>query len=230
MLNPYFKSRNEGTAAMKDIIHKQTAEVIQQNGRDMFYITRKTGNLDHLFGEDYAGTFEGHFKIEMYPIGGTKYGDTDMLSKFGLEARDEAMISVSGNRFREVTKMKYPYEGDLIFDPLSRRLFELKHIENEDIFYPLETLPQYVMKCELFEYSHEKMETGVREVDAVDGIDNFTDENGETSFEVLEERENDSINDALMALNGSSQVVDKWDTESVNPATVDDWDMSNPFG
>jgi hypothetical protein len=222
-LNPYYK----GTETMKDIIHKQTAEAINQWGREMFYVTRKNANYDFLFGEDCGATFDGHHKLNFYLNGSNIYGHDEIMSKFGLEMRDEAQITLAGQYFRDKTKLPHPYEGDLIYDPMTHKLFEIKHIDPIDVFFPLETLPQYNMKCEMFEYSHEKMKTGVN---AVDMLTTGQDENGAD----VTPQDEDEINETLNDLNDVMKTVDNWDLDSnVNP-DVDDtfvnWDSSNPFG
>lgn len=238
MLNPYqtgsdpanktiFKPLYSGTTGMREIIHSMTAESVNHWGREMKYITRANAKYDYLFGEDSGGTFDGHYVLNFYIDGANSYGDTDMMSKFGIEVRDEALMTVAGKYFRDETGMKYPYEGDLIFDPLTRRVFEIKHVENEEIFYPLETLPQYVLKCELFKFSHERMRTGISEVDAVASGHR---EDGSA----LTQQNNDEINDALNDLNAVMHVVDNWDLGAGIDPDVDDtfvnWNSNNPFG
>lgn len=218
-LNPYYK----GTKPMQDIIHNQTEEVIRQYGREFQYVPRADGKYDFLFGEDQSAKFEKAFPIQAYLNGSESYGDTDMLSRFGLTVKDECRIILASRHFQQTTKMKHPIEGDLIFDPTTRRLFEIKHVENEDVFYQLEQLPQFNLKLELFEYSHEQMDTGIREVDMLDGIDN-----SEGEYTELTEQDNESINEALLDLaNGS--VVNKWDLDSDNPEEIHNWDEKNPF-
>lgn len=228
--NPYYK----GTTEMKNIIHRQTEEVSSQYGRKMAYITRKMANFDQLFGEDYAATFEGHHMLDFYINGEMNFGNNDMMSSFGIVVKDEALITVAGEYFRRETGLSYPIEGDLIFDPMTKRVFECKHVENESLFYALETLPQYLIKCELYTYDSAKMESGVREVDALDGIDAFVDANsGESVFQELTQQDNDSINDTLLEMQDASNKPDVWDDGGVDPDTDDtmnNWNEANPFG
>jgi hypothetical protein len=63
--------------------------------------------------------------------------------------------------------MERPREGDLIYFPLNRKVFEIKFVEHEPVFYQLGALQMYDLKCELFEYNNEKFDTGIAEIDAL---------------------------------------------------------------
>ena len=58
-----------------------------------------------------------------------------------------------------------PKEGDLVYFPLGQRLFEVKFVEHEQPFYQLGKLYVYELKCELFEYEDEVIDTTVDEID-----------------------------------------------------------------
>jgi hypothetical protein len=58
-----------------------------------------------------------------------------------------------------------PKEGDLIYFPLGDRLFEIKYVEHEKPFYQLQGLYTYELRCELFRYEDEVIDTGVDEID-----------------------------------------------------------------
>ena len=61
-----------------------------------------------------------------------------------------------------------PQEGDLIFFPLVNKIFEIKYVEHEDIFYQTGRLQSYDLRCELFKYSSEQIRTGNTEIDSTD--------------------------------------------------------------
>ncbi len=61
-----------------------------------------------------------------------------------------------------------PFEGDLIFHPIFRMLFEVKSVEDEEPFYQVDNLPVYKMACQIFDYSSEKLDTGVTDIDAIE--------------------------------------------------------------
>ena len=68
-----------------------------------------------------------------------------------------------------------PKEGDLIYFPLGDRLFEIKYVEHEQPFYQLKKNYVYTLRCELFQYEDEVIDTGVDEIDdtlaATEGAD-----------------------------------------------------------
>ena len=61
-----------------------------------------------------------------------------------------------------------PQEGDLIFFPLVNKIFEIKFVEHEDIFYQTGRLQSYDLRCELFKYSSEQIRTGNTEIDSTE--------------------------------------------------------------
>ena len=58
-----------------------------------------------------------------------------------------------------------PREGDLVFFPLGQRLFEIKFVEHEEPFYQLGSTYVYKLKCELFEYEDEVIDTSIEAID-----------------------------------------------------------------
>ena len=61
-----------------------------------------------------------------------------------------------------------PQEGDLIYFPMVGKLFEIKFVEHEALFYQTGRLQTYDLRCELFEYSSERISTGNTEIDAIE--------------------------------------------------------------
>ena len=61
-----------------------------------------------------------------------------------------------------------PQEGDLVFFPLVNKIFEIKYVEHEDIFYQTGRLQSYDLRCELFKYSSEQIRTGNTDIDSVE--------------------------------------------------------------
>ena len=61
-----------------------------------------------------------------------------------------------------------PFEGDLIFHPIFKMLFEIKSVEDEEPFYQLDNLPVYKMSCQIFDYSSEILDTGVAVIDNIE--------------------------------------------------------------
>ena len=167
--NSYFRD----VSSENDLLHDLTIESIKIHGRDMVYIPRTLVNEDELFSEDTISKFENGVEIEMFinSIDGFG-GDGDFISKFGLEIRDSVELILSKRRFEESfshdSTITRPREGDLIFFPLSKGLFEIKFVEHENPFYQLGKLYTYKLSCELFVYSSEDIDSGFSEIDSFD--------------------------------------------------------------
>src|SRR5210317_277920 len=148
-------------------------ESLKMYGQDVYYMPRDTVNEDTILGDDPESSFNSSHVIEMY-IENTEgfEGEGDLFTRFGVEIRDEATFVVSRKRW-EQTVQRYdneitstrPSEGDVIYLPLSKSFFQIMHVEHEQPFYQLSNLPVYKMRCQLFEYTGEDMDTGVDVLD-----------------------------------------------------------------
>ena len=169
--NPHFKEYSGEQNVVEDL----TIEIIKSMGKDMVYIPRTLVNEDKLFGEDLISKFDDGYQLEMYiqSVDGFE-GEGDILSKFGLEIRDRVELLVSKKRFEQTVgdyeSITRPKEGDLIFFPLSKTLFEINFVEHENPFYQLGKLYTYKLSCEVFTYSQEEIDTGYTDIDTVEDV------------------------------------------------------------
>jgi hypothetical protein len=96
-----------------------------------------------------------------------------------MSLRDEITLIISKERFEDfitpfmgqdqdegIVEYHRPREGDLIYFPLGQRLFEIKFVEHEQPFYQLNKTYVYELKCELFEYEDEVIDTSIQEIDS----------------------------------------------------------------
>jgi len=227
------------------LIEDLIIESIKVYGVECFYMPRTLVAKDNLFGEDVLSKFEEAFPLEMYIKNVDGFGgDGDFLSKFGLEIRDEMTLTVSQRRFGEeidtsesTNGAPRPVEGDLIYFPLNNKIFEVKFVEHEAVFYQMGSLQTYDLTVELWEYSHEQIDTGIGVIDQVE-----TDYSGDVNFFQLL-LEDGSV---LVAQDGSALINDGYrieDTDSTannefysaqtasgSDANFIDWSESNPFG
>jgi hypothetical protein len=156
----------------QDLIENITIEIIQAMGSDCYYVPREFLSIDRLFGEDPGSYFTKSYSIEMYLQSYKGFEGTDIISQFGLEIKDRVMLILSRKRFKqEVTDKNSsiirPREGDLIYFPLAKSLFEINFVEHENPFYPLGRLYSYAITAELFTYSYEKINTRNSAIDSV---------------------------------------------------------------
>ena len=176
-LNPYFN--NYTYKPTQDLMEDLVEESIKINGLNVYYIPRRFANLDQIFGEDSSSYFKDALQIEMFMDNYSGMsGEREIISKFGLEIRDTLSLVVSKRRFQqEAAKLPLmpdrpvqitnPMEGDLIFHPFTKGLFEIKFVDNKEIFYQFGKLYTYKLECELFKYSYETLDTGNSEIDSI---------------------------------------------------------------
>ena len=179
-LNPFFLG---GTQSEQRLVQDLVNEHLKFHGVEVTYIPRKYVNRKTIIEEVQTSVFDDNFSIEAYVNNFDGYsGAGDILTKFGVSVRDELMLTISKERFEdfiapfmagqddgtddsELITPTRPREGDLVYFPLGQRLFEVKFVEHEDPFYQLGKNYVYQLKCELFEYENEVIDTSVAEID-----------------------------------------------------------------
>ena len=152
-------------------------ESLQIYGQDIYYVPRTLVSRDNILGEDPASKFDDAYLMEAYleNIDGFE-GAGDLMSKFGLEIRDEATFVISRRvwerlvgKFSSNVVDPRPQEGDVIFLPMTNSFFEINFVEDDSPFYQLSNLPVYRMQCSLFEYADEDFDTGIDIIDQKTG-------------------------------------------------------------
>ena len=173
MRNIYF---SEQVKSEQNLYEDITIEAMKIYGQDVYYIPRDIVAEDRIFGDDIPSRFNSSYRLEMYIENVEGFdGEGDLFTRFGVEIRDEATFIVARRRWTQAVKRfdteisgERPREGDLIYLPLSKSLFEIMHVEHEQPFYQLNNLPTYKMRCQLFEYNDEDLDTGIEEVDQIE--------------------------------------------------------------
>ena len=175
-LNPFFL---QGSSSEQRLVQSLINEQLKMYGVEVTYIPRKLINVDNIFTEVESSKFDDNYSIEAYVNTYEGYaGGGDILTKFGMSLKDEVTLTISKERFEdfispflaaepdsEVPLSTRPREGDLIYFPLGQRLFEVKFVEHEDPFYQLGKNYVYQLKCELFEYEDEVIDTSIDDID-----------------------------------------------------------------
>ena len=171
-LNPYF---TQGTTGEQDLTESLVIEQIKMFGKNIYYVPRTLVKEDTIFTEDTLSEFNDAFEIEAYVEDASGFrGDGDMFSKFGVRISDQCTFIVSRKRFTEAVDDNAtlivegrPNEGDLIHFPLAGKTFEIQYVEHEVPFFQLGKIYTWGLRCELFEYSDEDIDTGIAEIDAI---------------------------------------------------------------
>lgn len=213
-------------------------ESIQIYGADCKYITRDLNEVDPLYTEAPAASYNNAYDIELYlkSIDGFT-GDGIFLSKFGLEIRDEAIFTVAKRRFEKQIMTadptrNVPKEGDLIYWPLNKKTFQIKFVDFRPFFYQHGKLPVYDLITELWEYSGEVVNTGIDDIDRIQ--DQYsTDvlpytlltEDGEYIY-----TENGQyIVQEVYSIDDISDSIGEWIDDTVTDDDIIDWSEMNPF-
>lgn len=172
--NPYLKNYTAGNE--QDLIENLIIETIKFHGMDCLYLPKTKVKFDEIYGEDSLMTFKQSIPLEMYIESIDSFGgDGQFLSKFNIEVRDQLQLSVSKKRFKEEVTSRQshvtrPHEGDLIFFPLNKKMFRIQYADEKAIFFQLGKLQTYKMTLEVFEYSHERFETGIADIDSLNAL------------------------------------------------------------
>ena len=175
-LNPFFL---QGSPSEQRLVQDLINEQLGIYGVEVTYIPRKFVNRQTIIEEVQQAKFDDNFSIEAYVNTYEGYGGQgDIMTKFGMSLRDELTLTISRERFEdfigafltalpddEIIVDTRPREGDLVYFPLGQRLFEIKFVEHEEPFYQLGKNYVYQLKCELFEYEGEVIDTSIDDID-----------------------------------------------------------------
>jgi len=159
---------NHAVPQEQNLYEDLVVESLRMYGHDVLYLPRTIVEEDTILNEDISSRFAQAYTIEMYleNVEGTSDAG-DLMSKFGVYVQEEATFIASvrsWDRFVSsdsnlVTSLR-PNEGDLIYFPMSGALFEINYVQDDNPFYQLGKLFVFKMRCTLFEYSGEDMDTG----------------------------------------------------------------------
>lgn len=148
-------------------------DMIKRYGIDVYYMPRSHINIDKLWLEDTLSQFNQATQIEVYIKTFTGWqGEGDLMQKFGISMADQITFSMMRSRWEEEFTLFQPtlirpLEGDFIYLPLTHALFEVKFVEHESNFYQTGQLTYYDIRAERVNYSSEKIQTGVSEIDNI---------------------------------------------------------------
>lgn len=163
---------NFQSAMEQDLLASLVMESIKIYGNDVYYLPFTSHTLDKIYGEDGNREYDDAAMIEMYIKNVDGFGgDGQFLSKFNLEVRDSITFSVSMRAFQDEIGQQYsldrPREGDLIWFVPSQRMFKITYVEKYPVFLQLGSTPFYDVKCEMFEHSGERFNTGLPFIDSI---------------------------------------------------------------
>ena len=176
--NVYF---SHGTRNEQLLIEDLIIESLSIYGQDMFYLPRTLVAKDEILGEDRLSKFISSYPIEMYFENVDNFdGQGAFIQKFGLMNEQSATLTVARRRWEQLVGQfgqtiipTRPCEGDLLYFPLTKGLFEIKFVQHQDPFYQLGKLYVYKLQVELFQYGSEKIDTGIGSVDVFETLKSY---------------------------------------------------------
>ena len=145
--NFYFQSGIPGGRSSEQLLVEDLIiECLKIYGFDCYYIPRTSVNQDTIFTEDPLNSFDNAYPLEMYMKNITGFeGEGDLLTKFGVEFRDSATFIVARRRWDEVVARNgqvqlttRPAEGDVVYFPLTKAYFQVKHVDSLNPFFQVE--------------------------------------------------------------------------------------------
>ena len=231
-----FYFNNFGASQEQLLIENLVVESIRMYGHDLYYLPRTRLGDDKIYGEESFSEFNSQYFVEMYIKNVEGFaGQGDFLSKFNLEIRDQVTFTVARRTFNEevgaYTAFVRPREGDLIYFPLNNKIFEIKFVEHEAIFYQLGALQTFDLTCELFEYSNEVLNTGIPLVDDIQKVLTFNLSDfaitTETGLAIADEDMNDLVLESF-SIDTQDPISDNTELETEGD-TILDFSEIDPF-
>lgn len=239
MRNVFFDNFNNFSE--QNLIEDLIIESIGIYGHDVMFCPRKVVNKDDIYGEDTISEYDSAYLTTVYIKSYDSYeGDGTFLSKFNLEIRDQITFVVANKTFQDEVGnpagLIRPREGDLIFSEMMNRTFVIKYVDNKPTFYQMGSLQSMALTCEVWEYSSEKLNTGI---DAIDSMEDrySTDEQNAVTLHL------DDDGNQILDNNGFPIILGQFDFDTQNEdvfadndefelegAGIVDWSEHDPFG
>jgi len=172
--SPYFPTYYDGYEGEQNLLQDLADEQIKLFGSDIYYLPRtilKESPLDDIVYSKY----QSQFQIEMLLQNVEGFGNqSEFISKFGLRITDEIRFTVSQRRWLEassehtLTIPERPNEGDLLYVPLTKALYEIKFVQRISPFFQLGKIYFYTIVAEIYEVGSDDIDTGINDIDEIE--------------------------------------------------------------
>ncbi len=162
----------------QDVVEDMMNECIDFAGTELYYIPRTLIDRDHILNEDRLSEFKNAYMIKGYLDQIDNFeGSGAFIQKFGLALEQSATFTIAKRMWNQLVGSygetilpNRPAEGDLIYWPITKGLFEIKFVTHQNPFYQLGKLYVYKLEVELFQYSSEKIDTGIPAIDMFEDL------------------------------------------------------------
>ena len=116
----------------------------------------------------------------------------------------------------DATDSDRPFEGDAIYHPTLNKLFEINFVDHDDPFHQLDNNPVYKMRCRLFDYGSEALDTGITDIDAIESSLSIVSSDYQIT---LEQSTGTTINQEIRivhdASGGNGLLLDETDSDNI---------------
>jgi len=135
-----------------------------------------------------------------------------------LEGSDFYIISET-----DATDSDRPYEGDAIYHPILKKMFQINFVDHDEPFFQLDNNPVYKLRCRLYDYASEELDTGIDDIDAIqDALSTSTSE-----YQFTMESDSAVVN-AMTMEDNSGRIIHENDTDEL--VVYEDSDMTTSSG
>ena len=115
----------------------------------------------------------------------------------------------------DATDADRPLEGDAIYHPTLKKLFEINFVDHDEPFHQLDNNPVYKLKCRLFDYGSEALDTGITEIDAIESALSLASSDYQIT---LEQAAGTTINQEIRISHATSEsglLLDETDSDNI---------------
>jgi hypothetical protein len=177
--SPYFPTYYQGHPGEQNLAQDLADEQIKLFGTDIYYLPRtilKDNTLDDVIYSKYLDEFQVEMLLQNVEGFGT--APSEFISKFGIRITDEVTFIVSSRRWDQaeaqyaptLTVPGRPNEGDLLYFPLTKDLYEIKFVERETPFYQFGKIQFLFITAEIYEVGNDLIDTGVADIDDIETL------------------------------------------------------------
>jgi hypothetical protein len=176
--SPYFPTYYQGHSGEQTLAQDLADEQIKLFGTDIYYLPRtilKDNTLDDIIYSKY----QSQFQVEMLLQNVEGFGSpSEFISKFGIRITDEVKFIVSSRRWDQVeaqynptlTVPGRPNDGDLLYFPLTKDIYEIKFVERETPFYQFGKIQFLILTAEIYEVGNDDISTGIADIDKIETL------------------------------------------------------------
>ena len=135
-----------------------------------------------------------------------------------LEGSDFYIISET-----DATDSDRPFEGDAIYHPILKKMFQVNFVDHDEPFFQLDNNPVYKLRCRLFDYASEELDTGIDDIDDIQGV--LSTSTAEHQFTMESES---AVVNAMTMEDNSGRIIHENNTDEL--VVYEDSDMTTSAG